>query len=91
MEYTGFQDGVDIDVILTSSTLHKYASTEFNNYYHPPLTDSKISTSKNYSISTLTSPSVTSINDEVFLLQNPIRQKIKYSDFSKTQSRYIHR
>ena len=89
MEYTGFQDGVDIDVILTSSTLHKYASTEFNNYYHPPLTDSKISTSKNYSISTLTSPSVTSINDEVCSLQNPVHENIKYSDFYKTQARAV--
>ena len=37
----------------------------------------------------MTSTSVTSINDEVCSLQNPIHDKIKYSDLSKTQARAV--
>ena len=37
MKNTGLQDGVDIDVMLSESTLHQYSNTECNNYYHPPL------------------------------------------------------
>ena len=31
MEDTGFQDGFNIDAVLSASTLHQYANTEFNN------------------------------------------------------------
>ena len=50
----------------------------------------KISTSNNSSVSTLTSPYVTSRNYEVCLLQNKKHKKIKYSDFSETQSIPVH-
>ena len=42
------------------------------------------------SVSTLTSPSDISINDEVCSLQNKIYEKINYSDLSKTQARDVH-
>ena len=38
----------------------------------------------------MTSPYVTSINDELCLLQNPIHEKIKYSYLSKTKYGYVH-
>ena len=31
MEYTRLQDDVDIDYVLSSSTLHKYSNMEYNN------------------------------------------------------------
>ena len=80
MEDTGLQDGVDIDVMIPASTLHQYANMEYNNDSHFPFMNGKRSTSNNSSVSTLTPPSVTSIKDEVFSLQNPIHEKIKYLD-----------
>ena len=47
----------------------------------------KMSTSKNSSVYTLTSPSFTSRNDKVCSLKNPIHDNIKYLDLSKTQAR----
>ena len=65
MEDTGFQDVVEIGIMLPASTLHQHANTECNNYSHYPLMNCKMSSSKNISLSTLTSPSFTSRNDEV--------------------------
>ena len=56
----------------------------------PPLRNGKISTSKHLSVFTLTPPSVTSINDKVHPLQNPIHDKINYLDLSKNQARSVH-
>ena len=50
-----------------------------------------MSTSQHSSVSTLNSPSVTSINDEVFSLETPIHEKINYSCLSKTQARRFQR
>ena len=77
--------------MLPKSILHQYVNIEYNNGYHYPFMNSKMLTSKHSSVSTLTSPSVTSKNDEVCSLQNPIHEKIKYSYLSKTQSRYVRR
>ena len=76
-------DGVDIDDILPVSALNQYLNMEYNNEYH------KISTSNNSSVSTLTSPSVISNNDEGCSLFSPIQKKIEYSYVSKTQSRTV--
>ena len=46
----------------------------------------KISTSKNSSVSTLTSNSVNSINYQVYSILNLIHERIKYSYLSKTQT-----
>ena len=62
MEDTGLQDGVDIYVMLPASTLHKYYNMKLNNDSNHPFMNGKISTSKNSSVSTLTSLYVTSIN-----------------------------
>ena len=51
----------------------------------------KISTSKNSSISTFTSPSVVLTNDKGCLLLSSIHYNIKYSYFSGTQSRAVMR
>ena len=72
MENTGLQDGVEIDVMLPSSTLHKCANMEFNNKYDYSLMNGKMSTPKYSSVSTLNSTSLTSINYQVGSLQNPI-------------------
>ena len=60
---TGLQDGVDIDAMLSASALHQYANMECNNESQTPLINFKMSPSNNSSVSTLTSPSITSIND----------------------------
>ena len=91
MKETGFQYGVDTDAMLSISTIHQYTNMEFNNAYHPPLMDVKMARSNSSSVSTLTSTSVTSKNDEVFSLQNPIHDQINYSYLSKSQSRYVCR
>ena len=62
MENTGFQDDIDIDVMIPESTIHQYANMEHNNEYHYSLINGKISTSKNSSISTLTYQYVNSTN-----------------------------
>ena len=49
----------------------------------------KMSTSKNSSVYTLTSPSFTSRNDKVCSLKNPIHDQIKYPGFSKNQARDV--
>ena len=51
----------------------------------------KISTSNKSSVSTLTSPSITSTNDERCSLFSPIHENIKYSYLSKTQAIYVRR
>ena len=50
----------------------------------------KFSSSNNASVSTLTSPSSSSRDDEVCYLQNPIHENINYSDWFITQARYVH-
>ena len=84
MEDNGLQYGVDINYMLSTSTLHQYDNMEWNNESCPPLMNGKFPPSKNSSVLELTSPSVTSINDEVCSKQNTIHKKIKYSDSSKT-------
>ena len=53
-----------IDIMLPASTINKYANTEYNNKHCNLLINVNISTSNNSSVSTLTSPSVKSKNDE---------------------------
>ena len=77
--------------MLSESTLHQYANMECNNEYNSPFTNDKIPPSNNSSVLTLASTSVTSINDEVYSSQNPIHQKINYSDLSKTWVRSVCR
>ena len=91
MENTGSKDGVDIDIILSASTLHQYENIEYNNEHHKNFMNGKISTSKNSSVSTLTSPSATSTNDGGCSLFSPIHKNIKYSYLSKTQEKYVRR
>ena len=62
---------------------------EYNNKHHNLHSNGNISASKNSSVSTLTSPSVTSTNDEGCSLFITIHKKIKYSDLSKTQPRSV--
>ena len=83
MEDTWLQGGIDIDAVLSTSTLHQYSSMVCNNESHPPLVNSKIASSNHSSVSTFTSPSDNSRNDEVCSLQNTIHEKMDYSDFSK--------
>ena len=64
---------------------------EYNNEHHNVHSNGKISTSNNSSVSTLTLPSVTSKNFEGCSLFNLIHENIKYSDYSKTQSRAVRR
>ena len=56
IENTGFQNGDEIDVMLHASTMNQYENMEHNNEYHYPLTNGNMSTLKNSSIYTLTSP-----------------------------------
>ena len=64
---------------------------EYNKEHKKLLINGKITTSNNSSVSTLTPPSVTSTNKELCSLFIPINEKIKYSDFSKTQSISVRR
>ena len=41
IENTGLKDGDDIDVMLSTSTLNKYANMEYNNENHPTLVNGK--------------------------------------------------
>ena len=43
MEDTGLHDGVDIDAILSALKIHQYANMAYNNKYHLPLINVKIS------------------------------------------------
>ena len=70
MESTGLHYGVDFDFMLPASTLHQYSNMEYNDEYNYLFINGTISTSNNSSVSTLMSPSVTSINEKVCLLQN---------------------
>ena len=74
---TGLHDGVDIDAIFPASTLHqmKIWNAIMNN--PPPLINGTMPPPKKQSVSTLTSTSVTSINDIVRSLQNSKHEKIK--------------
>ena len=47
-EDSRLQDGVEIDAILYSSTIHQYANMECNNESHPPLMNGKMSPLKNH-------------------------------------------
>ena len=42
MEINELQDGVEIYVILTVSTIHQYANMEYNNKHHKLMTNGKI-------------------------------------------------
>ena len=84
MENNGFPYGVFIDVMLPAFTLNQCPNMEYNKVNHNLLINGDISTSKNSSVSTLTSPSVTSTNDEVCSIFSIIHEKFQYSDLSKT-------
>ena len=80
MEDTVLQGDVYIDVILPESTLHQYSNTECNNYYNSRLMNCKLSTSNNLSVSTLTSPYITSKT------MKHVHYKIKYMIRSTIQN-----
>ena len=90
IENTGLQYCVYIDVMLPEYTLRQYSNMEYNNDFHSALMNGNMSTSNNSPVSALTPVSVTSRNDKVFSLQNPIHENIKYSHLSKTQERAVH-
>ena len=87
----GLPDVVDIDDMSPASALNQYCNMEYNNVYHNFQSNGNIYTSKRSSVSTLTSPSVTSTNYKGCSLFIPIHKQIKYSDLSKTQSRAVRR
>ena len=90
MEYTGLQDGVEIDLMLSTSKLHQYANAEFNNESRSALINDNVSLSNHLSVSTLNSTYSDSRNDEVCSLQNPLHKKIKFSYLSKNQAITVH-
>ena len=90
MGKTVLQDGAEITNMLYAPTLHQHANMEYNNVSHSPWIIGKIPPSKSSSVSTLTSISSNSINNEVFYSQNPIHKNIKYSYLSKNQARAVH-
>ena len=63
-ENNGLPDGVGIDDMLPASALNQYVNMEYNYEHHNLQINGNISTSKNLSLSTFTSPSVTSTNGE---------------------------
>ena len=75
--------------MLLESTVHQYVTVEYNNEHHNLQINGDISITKNEWVSTLTLPYVTSTNDEGFSLFSPIHDTIKYSDWSKSQSRSV--
>ena len=77
-EDTGLKYGFDIDIMLPEYTINQYTNMECNNCSRYPLMNGKMSPSNNQPVSTFITPSVTSINDEVCSLQNPIQEKINY-------------
>ena len=71
---------VGIDNMLPASALNQYFNTEYNNYHHNLQKNGTISTSYKSSVSTLSSPSIASTNNEGFSLFSPIHEKIWYQD-----------
>ena len=65
MENNGLQDYVGIDVILPAPALNQYYNIEYNNEHQNLLINGNISTSNKSSVSTSTSPSITSTNEEL--------------------------
>ena len=61
-ENNGLPCGVDINDMLPESLLNQYVNMEYNNEHNNLHINGKISTSNNSSVSTLTSPFVTSTN-----------------------------
>ena len=64
MENNELQYGVDMYVVLPVSTHNKYANMEYNSEHHNIFINGKIPTSNNSTVSTLTSPNITSTNDK---------------------------
>ena len=62
-ENYGLPDSVDIDDMLPSSALNQFINMEYNNEDNKFQINGNISTPNKSSVSTLTSPSVTSTND----------------------------
>ena len=60
--------GEDIDDMLLASTVNQCVTTEYKNEHHNLQINGDILTSKNSRFSKLTSPSVTSTNDEMFII-----------------------
>ena len=77
--------------MLPASTPNPYTNMKYNIESNNLLINGNISTSKTSSVSTLTSPSVASKHYKLCSVFSPINEKIQYSDFSKTQSRYVRR
>ena len=63
-ENNGLPDGVGIDDMLPASALNQYVNMEYNNEHNNLHRNGNISKSNNSSVSTLTTPSVTSTNDK---------------------------
>ena len=72
-----------------ASKLDQYVNTEYNNGHHNLKSTGKISTFKDSSVSTLTSPSVTPTNYEWCSIFSPIHDKINYSYWSNSQPRAV--
>ena len=66
LENNRLPDGIGIDYMLPAYALYQYVNMEYNNWHHNLQIDSNISTSNNSSVSTLTSPFITSTNDKGF-------------------------
>ena len=75
----GLPDGLEIDDISPTSALNQYVNMEYSNVHHNLQINGNISTSKISSVSTLTSPSVTSTNYKWCSLLLTTHNKIKYS------------
>ena len=73
-------DCVDIDYMLTVPALYQYFNMKYNNEHNKLQINGNISTSNKSSVSTLTSPYVTSTNNKGSSLFIPIHENIRYSD-----------
>ena len=62
IEHNGWPYSARIDVMLPASMLNQYDNMECNNKHHNLLSHGDISTSKKPSVSTFTSPYITSTN-----------------------------
>ena len=60
MENNGLLDGVVIDLMFPKSVLNSLVNMEYNNQHHKLHRNGNIPKSNNSSVSTMTSPSVTS-------------------------------
>ena len=80
--YNGSPDGGYIDDILPASAPNKYFNMEYNIKHHNLQSNGNILTPNNSPVTTVTSTSVKSTNEEGCSLFSPIHKKIKYLDQS---------